>query len=140
MRFPRSCKIKNYELAKNKDVLKIKDKFSSAKINSISNAFCNIKSEPKEPYVKNERIETSSKNLKSDLLVYRRKYQESLDSLKTSNANNKSPKETNSISFISNSLHQNNDHQIASLPLHEFDALMKFDGLNATQQVNLINK
>ena len=30
MRFPRSCKIKNYELAKNKDVLKIKDKFNES--------------------------------------------------------------------------------------------------------------
>ena len=33
MRYPRSCKLANFELAKNKTVLKNKDQFSGKKIN-----------------------------------------------------------------------------------------------------------
>jgi hypothetical protein len=64
MRYPRSCKLANFELAKNKSVLKNKDQFSGKKISSIFERLSNLKSELIEPRVENERIESTieSKN------------------------------------------------------------------------------
>ena len=208
MRYPRSCKLANFELAKNKTVLKNKDQFSGKKINSIINRLSNLKSEPIEPHVEIERLEstiesinpaitnlfnnnevlansneiinklptikvTNSNNIESfdsqitnnnveniikenekekilPPVKYRLiKSKESLDSIENSNEANFSVSKLNKnciprrrryfksppINLTSNTVQHN-----ASLPEHEFNALMKFNTFSPAEQVNLINK
>jgi hypothetical protein len=97
MRYPRSCKLANFELAKNKSVLKNKDQFSGKKISSIFDRLSNLKSELIEPRVENERIKSTieSKNPAStnlfnnnEVISNSSEIVNNLPTIKVSNVNN----------------------------------------------------
>jgi predicted transcriptional regulator len=64
MRYPRSCKIANYELAKSPKGMKIHNPYKGQKINAILDKLnSNLKAESKEPICNIESVESMAKDL-----------------------------------------------------------------------------